>query len=36
MYKRSQKEIAGTLLSLHKGGDLVVLPNIWDPISPEH
>jgi 2-methylisocitrate lyase-like PEP mutase family enzyme len=30
---RSQKEKADTLLSLHKGGDLLVLPNVWDPIG---
>jgi hypothetical protein len=33
MNKRSQKEKAETLLSLHMGGDLLVLPNIWDPIG---
>ena len=33
MNKPSQKEKAGTLLSLHKGGDMLVLPNIWDPIG---
>jgi 2-methylisocitrate lyase-like PEP mutase family enzyme len=33
MSKRSQKEKAEVLLSLHKGGDLLVLPNIWDPIG---
>src|SRR5262245_5736797 len=33
MNKRSQKEKANTLLSLHMGGDLLVLPNIWDPIG---
>ena len=30
---RSQKEKADTLLSLHKGGDLLVLPNVWNPIG---
>ncbi len=29
----SQKEKADTLLSLHKGGDLLVLPNVWNPIG---
>jgi 2-methylisocitrate lyase-like PEP mutase family enzyme len=33
MSKRSQKEKAQVLLSLHKGEDLLVLPNIWDPIG---
>jgi 2-methylisocitrate lyase-like PEP mutase family enzyme len=33
MSKRSQKEKAEALLALHKGGDLLVLPNIWDPIG---
>jgi 2-methylisocitrate lyase-like PEP mutase family enzyme len=33
MNKRSQKEKAGVLLSLHKGEDMLVLPNIWDPIG---
>lgn len=33
MSKRSQKEKAEALLSLHHGGDLLVLPNIWDPIG---
>lgn len=33
MNKRSQKEKAELLLSLHRGGDLLVLPNIWDPIG---
>jgi 2-methylisocitrate lyase-like PEP mutase family enzyme len=33
MSNRSQKEKAETLLSLHKGGNLLVLPNIWDPIG---
>ena len=30
---RAQKEKADTLLSLHKGGDLLVLPNVWNPIG---
>ncbi len=30
---RSQKEKADTLLSLHKGRDLLVLPNVWNPIG---
>ncbi|MGH7491184.1 MAG: isocitrate lyase/PEP mutase family protein [bacterium] len=33
MNKRSQKEKAEVLLSLHKGENLLVLPNIWDPIG---
>lgn len=33
MNKRSQKEKADVLLSLHKGGNLLILPNIWDPIG---
>jgi 2-methylisocitrate lyase-like PEP mutase family enzyme len=33
MNNRSQKEKAEVLLSLHKGGDMLVLPNIWDPIG---
>jgi 2-methylisocitrate lyase-like PEP mutase family enzyme len=33
MSKQSQKEKAEVLLSLHTGGDLLVLPNIWDPIG---
>jgi 2-methylisocitrate lyase-like PEP mutase family enzyme len=33
MSKRSQKEKAETLLSLHFDGGLLVLPNIWDPIG---
>jgi 2-methylisocitrate lyase-like PEP mutase family enzyme len=33
MSKRSQKEKAEVLLSLHLGGDLLVLPNVWDPIG---
>jgi 2-methylisocitrate lyase-like PEP mutase family enzyme len=33
MSRRSQKEKAEILLSLHTGGDLLVLPNIWDPIG---
>jgi 2-methylisocitrate lyase-like PEP mutase family enzyme len=33
MSKRSQKEKAEALLSLHHDGDLLVLPNIWDPIG---
>jgi 2-methylisocitrate lyase-like PEP mutase family enzyme len=33
MSKRSQKEKAEALLSLHKDGGLLVLPNIWDPIG---
>lgn len=33
MSKRSQKEKAEILLSLHTGGNLLVLPNIWDPIG---
>jgi 2-methylisocitrate lyase-like PEP mutase family enzyme len=33
MSKRSQKEKAETLLSLHLDGGLLVLPNIWDPIG---
>ncbi len=30
---RSQKEKANTLLSLHKGKDLLILPNVWNPIG---
>ena len=33
MSKRSQKEKAEILLSLHMGGDMLILPNIWDPIG---
>src|SRR5215470_16937340 len=33
MSKRSQKEKAEALLSLHGDGGLLVLPNIWDPIG---
>ena len=33
MSRRSQKEKAEILLSLHTGGGLLVLPNIWDPIG---
>lgn len=33
MNKRSQKEKAEALLSLHMDGGLLVLPNIWDPIG---
>jgi 2-methylisocitrate lyase-like PEP mutase family enzyme len=33
MSKRSQKEKAEALLSLHKSRDMLVLPNIWDPIG---
>lgn len=33
MDKRSQKEKAEVLLSLHKRGNLLILPNIWDPIG---
>jgi 2-methylisocitrate lyase-like PEP mutase family enzyme len=35
MSKQSQKEKAEVLLSLHTGGDLLVLPNIWDPIGAD-
>lgn len=28
-----QKEKAATLLSLHSGGKLLVLPNVWDPLG---
>ncbi|HET6463243.1 MAG TPA: isocitrate lyase/phosphoenolpyruvate mutase family protein [Candidatus Krumholzibacteria bacterium] len=28
-----QKEKAATLLSLHTGGKLLVLPNVWDPLG---
>ncbi|NNE08966.1 MAG: isocitrate lyase/phosphoenolpyruvate mutase family protein [Gemmatimonadetes bacterium] len=31
--KTEQKRKAATLLSLHDGGDLLILPNIWDPIG---
>jgi 2-methylisocitrate lyase-like PEP mutase family enzyme len=30
---RSQKEKADSLLSLHKSGDLLALPNVWNPIG---
>ena len=30
MSRRSQKEKAETLRALHRGGDILVLPNIWD------
>jgi len=33
MSKRTQKEKAEALLSLHDSGELLVLPNIWDPIG---
>jgi len=33
MSKRSQWEKAEALLSLHRNGGLLVLPNIWDPIG---
>src|SRR3954468_11911412 len=33
MSNRSQKEKAEALLALHRGGDPLVLPNIWDPIG---
>jgi 2-methylisocitrate lyase-like PEP mutase family enzyme len=33
MSKPSQNEKAEALLSLHHSGDLLVLPNIWDPIG---
>jgi 2-methylisocitrate lyase-like PEP mutase family enzyme len=33
MNKPSQKEKAETLLSLHRGAETLVLPNIWDPIG---
>ena len=33
MSKRSQKEKAEVLLSLHTGGDLLLLPNVWNPIG---
>jgi 2-methylisocitrate lyase-like PEP mutase family enzyme len=33
MSERSQKEKAETLLSLHLGGGMLVLPNIWNPIG---
>ena len=29
----SQQEKANTLLSLHKGKELLILPNIWNPIG---
>ena len=29
----SQKEKAECLLSLHMGGDMLVLPNVWNPIG---
>ena len=35
MSKRSQQEKAEALLALHRGGDLLVLPNIWDPIGAD-
>jgi 2-methylisocitrate lyase-like PEP mutase family enzyme len=30
---RSQREKAGVLRSLHSSGDLLVLPNIWNPVG---
>ncbi len=33
MSERSQEEKAEVLLSLHTGADLLVLPNVWDPIG---
>jgi 2-methylisocitrate lyase-like PEP mutase family enzyme len=33
MSNRSQKQKAELLLSLHNGDNLLVLPNIWDPIG---
>ena len=33
MNKRTQKEKAQMLLSLHQGEEMLVLPNIWDPIG---
>ena len=33
MYLRSQKEKAEILLSLHTRSDLLVLPNVWNPIG---
>ncbi|HEU0177465.1 MAG TPA: isocitrate lyase/phosphoenolpyruvate mutase family protein [Blastocatellia bacterium] len=33
MNERSQKEKAEALLSIHRDGGLLVLPNIWDPIG---
>ena len=33
MSNRSQKEKAEILLSLHMGGDMLILPNVWDPIG---
>jgi 2-methylisocitrate lyase-like PEP mutase family enzyme len=31
--RASQKEKAERLLSLHTGGDLLILPNVWNPIG---
>ena len=31
--KTRQKEKAATLLSLHTGGSLLVLPNVWDALG---
>ena len=31
--KTTQKEKAATLLSLHGGGKLLLLPNVWDPLG---
>jgi len=31
--RRAQKRKAQTLLSLHRGGDMLVLLNVWDPIG---
>jgi 2-methylisocitrate lyase-like PEP mutase family enzyme len=33
MGERSRREKAETLLSLHTSGEILVLPNIWDPIG---
>jgi 2-methylisocitrate lyase-like PEP mutase family enzyme len=33
MGKQSQKEKAEILLSLHLGGALLILPNVWDPVG---
>ena len=33
MNKRTQKEKALLLLALHQGEEMLVLPNIWDPIG---
>ncbi|HEY7088770.1 MAG TPA: isocitrate lyase/phosphoenolpyruvate mutase family protein [Tepidisphaeraceae bacterium] len=30
---RSQKEKANDLLRLHSGGEMLVLPNVWDPLG---